>query len=128
MGYLSLPIRESNPEILATPAGGGDVTAVAVTNGGTGHTDGTPTGVVAVGGSGTGLTLDLTISAGVITNAVVNNAGTGYVTGDTVTVPSEGGSGEVLTLTANALTPFINGSPKTGAYIRPRSNINPYHG
>jgi hypothetical protein len=79
-----------------------DVTSHAVLTlntlvGGSGYTGGptfsaTPT----TGGTGTGLQLDITITAGVVTSAVITSghAGGGYTVGDTITAPSlPGGTG-----------------------------------
>lgn len=69
----------------------GPITSLAGIQGGTGYTVGTHLGVPAVGGSGTGATLDLTIGVGgVILTATVANPGTGYQEGDGLTVTSLG--------------------------------------
>jgi len=66
---------------------GAAVTASAVAvinNGASGATN--KTGVATVGGSGTGLTVNLTAGSGVVASAAVNAAGTGYRAGDVVRV------------------------------------------
>lgn len=77
----------------------GPVLSLAITNAGTGLTNGTPTNVAttATSGTGTGLTVNLTVAGGIVTVASVNNPGSGYVTGNTVSVT--GYSGVVLTVT-----------------------------
>lgn len=77
----------------------GVVTAVAITNAGTGLANGTPKAVAttATKGSGTGLTVDITVAGGVVTVAAVAAGGQNYVTGDTVSVA--GHAGVVLTVT-----------------------------
>lgn len=57
--------------------------------GGSGYTAGT--GVATTGGTGTGLTVDTTVSTGAITGIAINAAGSGYTVGDTITV--SGGTG-----------------------------------
>ena len=77
----------------------GVATALAITTGGTGLTDGSPKAVAttATQGSGTGLTVDLTVAGGIVTAATVAAGGSGYATGDTVNVT--GYAGVVLTVT-----------------------------
>lgn len=71
--------------------GSGPITSLYGLQGGTGYTTGTHTNVPAVGGSGTGATLDLTIGAGgVVLSAVINSAGSGYTSGDGLTVTTLG--------------------------------------
>ncbi len=74
------------------------VNTVTIQNGGTGYSS--ATNVVVTGGSGSGLTVNTTVTNNVITSvAVGNNAGAGYKTGDVVVV--YGGDGNAtLTLTA----------------------------
>ena len=71
-------------------ATGGQVTGTSLQVGGTGYT--TATGVTTTGGTGNGLTLDITVDAGnIITSVVINAAGTGYTQFDQVTVTGGGG-------------------------------------
>ena len=57
------------------------------------------TGLATTGGSGTGLTVDLTAAGGVVTGAVVKVAGSGYAVGDVITVAkSNSGTGTNVTL------------------------------
>ena len=58
--------------------------------GGSAYTSGT--NVPAVGGSGTGLTLDFTALSGSVVSATINQAGSGYAAGETVKI---GGYGKV---------------------------------
>jgi len=58
---------------------------------GSGYNVGVHTNVPAVGGHGTGATLDISVGAGgVVVSATLNNPGTGYVPGDGLTVTSLG--------------------------------------
>jgi hypothetical protein len=77
----------------------GPAASVAITAAGTGLTNGTPTGVAttALTGTGSGMTVNLTVAGGIVTVAARNAAGTGYSTGDTVSVT--GYAGVVLTVT-----------------------------
>jgi hypothetical protein len=84
-----------------TPATG-TITTVGGLQGGSGYFTGTHTGVPAVGGRGTGATLDITVGVGgVVLTAVINNPGTGYAEGDGLTVTSIGpGAGFAVFVTA----------------------------
>lgn len=66
----------------ATVSGGG-VTAISITNGGSGYTS-APT-ISFSGGGGTGAAATATITGGVVTAVTVNTAGTGYTSAPTVT-------------------------------------------
>lgn len=74
------------------PCNGGNVVSA-----GTGYS--TATGLATTGGSGTGLTLNITTNSGNIATAVVNNGGSGYTAGDVVTVVQGGGSGGAVNIT-----------------------------
>ena len=67
----------------------GVVTGVTIAAGGSGYTDGT--GVAVSGGSGSGLTVDITTTAGEVTGASVASGGQDYVAGETVTISGGGG-------------------------------------
>ena len=85
-------------DALAAQAGPSQgVTVLRLTTPGTGY--GTAAGVATSGGSGTGLTVDITAVAGAITVVVVNAPGTGYTVGDVVTVTGGGGNA-TLTIAA----------------------------
>jgi hypothetical protein len=73
-----------------------DYSNVAVTAPGTGYVTGTA--IATTGGTGTGLTVDITAVAGAITAATIANPGSGYLTGDIVTVNSGNVDG-TLTIT-----------------------------
>jgi len=53
--------------------------------GGTGYANGTYTAAT-TGGTGTGMTLNITVAGGVVTSATIHNPGNGYVAGDTLTI------------------------------------------
>src|SRR3990172_4675311 len=76
--------------------------------GGTGYTAGVK---ATTGGTGTGLTVDITVSGGVIQTAAISNAGTGYTTGDTVAIA--GGTGG--TINVATIEPVIIRIPTTKA-------------
>jgi hypothetical protein len=87
---------------------------------GTGYTTATGVATTSAGG-GTGLTVDITDTAGVITAIAINNAGTGYEVGDTITIVG-GSTPEILTVTAvTYANPAINATPliDTLSYSRP---------
>jgi len=71
--------------------GSGPIGSLCNLQGGTGYFTGTHLGIPAVGGSGTGATLDLTIGVGgVVLTATLNSAGSGYTVGDGLTVTTLG--------------------------------------
>lgn len=76
------------------------ITLGAVT--GTGYS--TATGVATTGGTGTGLTVDITVTTGNVTAVTVANPGSGYTTGDVITIVQGGGASddETATLTVTA--------------------------
>ena len=79
-----------------------DRTSVVITNGGSGYktadgdASGTRLNVATAGGSGNGLTLDLTIASGVITAVAIRNQGSGYKLDDSVSLNVSPGSGCAL--------------------------------
>ena len=62
------------------------VDALTITNGGGAYS--LTIGASTTGGSGTGLTVDITenVGTGAVTTVVINNPGTGYIDGETVTI------------------------------------------
>ena len=70
---------------------------IAVADGGTGYT--TASGVATTGGAGTGLTVDITDTAGVVTGALINAAGSDYKVGDVVTITGGNGDATVTVTT-----------------------------
>ena len=66
-----------------------------ISAGGTGYSNGTA--VATTGGTGSGMTVDITQTAGVIDSIRVNATGSGYAAGDVVTV-STGGANATFTL------------------------------
>jgi hypothetical protein len=71
----------------------GPVTGVLVALGGTGYLSNN--GVATTGGSGSGLTVDITVPDGRVTSAVVRNAGSGYKVGDSVTITTGDGTASI---------------------------------
>jgi len=71
------------------------VGSISITSGSSGYANGTYLDVNLNGGSGSGLTADITVSGNAVTNVVVNNAGSNYLVGDTLSVLSTdvGGTG-----------------------------------
>jgi hypothetical protein len=86
----------------------GVVTSLVVTTPGSGYVNGTYTSLTATGGTGTLLTLNITVAGGVVTAVSTgNNVGTAYATGDIVstTIPG-GGSGFTATITIRTAAMF----------------------
>lgn len=82
VGYATLARRTGSGATALADIGGGGITGVLVTSGGTGYLT-APT--VVFGGPGTGATAVAVVSNGAITAINVTNAGTGYTTQPTVT-------------------------------------------
>jgi len=102
----------------------GTISGLGPIRGGYGYTTGPFTNVPAVGGHGTGATLDLNVGAGgVVVNAVINNPGTGYVAGDGLTVTTIGpGTGFAVLITSVTVV-NSGGDPRWSQ--APRRLINP---
>ena len=103
----------ADPIISPFAAEGGNVTALTVTDGGSGYTAGTNQATTATSGSGSGLTLDTTVVAGEITAVALGDTlGSGYVDGDVVEVAG-GTPGDLakitLTVSAEGIVAIING-------------------
>jgi hypothetical protein len=72
----------------------GVVTALGPVRGGYGYNTGTYLSVAAVGGSGTGATLDIAVDVnGNVTTATINAPGSGYAVGDGLGIASPGAAG-----------------------------------
>ena len=106
LGQLIHDTTVYGPNLLNT--GVGSLTS-SITTDASGATDGTYTGKPGVtagyttSGSGTGLTITVTISGGVATVVTINTAGTGFEIGDTITIANTvigGASNLIITLTA----------------------------
>ena len=78
----------------------GGISAVNVTNGGTGYTT-APT-VAITGGGGTGATATATVSAGVITGVTITNPGSGYTGTPTVAFTGAGTGGAATAVVAES--------------------------
>lgn len=101
----SMQMLLADPIISPFAAEGGNVTALAVADGGAGYTAGT--NVATTGGSGSGLTLDTTVVAGEITAVALGDTlGSGYVDGDVVEVVG-GTPGDLATITLTVTTEGI---------------------
>lgn len=82
------------------------VVDTTITAGGTGYTS-PQTGAATIGGSGSGLTVSTTVSAGAVATITVVNPGTGYKKGDIITV--DGGNDDAtftVDSTSNLPTKF----------------------
>jgi hypothetical protein len=72
----------------------------AITNAGSGYTDG-DIPLSLSGGGGSGATVLATIAGGVVTDVVVTNPGTGYTSNPTLTISSGSGSDAAVAVTLN---------------------------
>ena len=75
--------------------------------GGTGYTNGTYSGYILSGGSGSGASANITVSGNTVTAVVISTGGLGYVVGDVLSAAIPGGSSFVYTVTAVTGTDFI---------------------
>jgi len=87
-------------------AGGGAVTGITITAGGTGYTS-APT-ITITGGGGTGATATATVTSGAVTAVSVSSGGTNYGVAPSVTFSGGGGSGAAATAVVSASTPMID--------------------
>ena len=97
----------------------GAVGAIAINAGGTGYSD--ATNVATTGGTGSGLTVDITVTAGVITNIEIAKMGEDYTDGDTITVTGGGGNATAtITLAEPNLLCLLYTSPSPRDRTRSR--------
>lgn len=64
----------------------GEVTSLINLSGNSTYGDGPYTGISTTGGSGTGLTINATVTSGVLSGITINNGGSGYVQGETINI------------------------------------------
>ena len=115
-------VNPGTPSIPAVPASLA-ITALDDTSltGGSGYLDGAYTGVPLTGGTGTGATANINITAGAVDSVVLVSGGSGYTVGDTLSATDldlggNGGSGfdiDVLTVDTT-VTPAVPGTPAGG--------------
>ena len=92
----------------------GGAATVSITTGGSGYPS--ASNVSTTGGSGTGLTVNITVSTGVVTGVAINAAGSGYKVGDVVTI--EGGTGATLTINSiDAVDSTVVSAVDTGQFV-----------
>jgi hypothetical protein len=97
-------------------ASSGIPTAITVVNQGTGY--GNETGASTTGGTGTGLTLDITASiGGLVTDATIDTAGTGYKVADVVVIDAGNGDAEITIDTLYSIPTDYNNLLVT--YVKP---------
>ena len=104
-----------------------EVTAVAITSGGTGFTPGSYVNVATTGGTGSGLTLDITVGGpGVINSVSINNNGSNYTNGDVVqpVIRVGAGSGAQLTLTVESASTMKD---VVSEFLPDGTTDNPYY-
>lgn len=82
----------------------GQITTVAITNAGTGYTNGVYQNVPLTGGSGANATADILVVGGVITNVTLKFGGNFYVVGDTLSCSSIGSTGNNFALSVTGVS------------------------
>tara|TARA_R110000824_G_scaffold46455_3_gene133468 strand:+ start:1 stop:1497 length:1497 start_codon:yes stop_codon:yes gene_type:complete len=102
----------------------GPAATLTITTAGTGYSNGT--GVATTGGSGTGLTVNVTVISAPdpLAAAAINAAGTGYKVGDIVTVTGGGGDAK-LTIASVAASTTVS-AEDTDAELHNFTDLVPY--
>ncbi len=77
---------------IANANASGAKTLGSISNGGTGYAAGSAIATTSAG-SGTGLTVDVTVSSGVVTGVTINDDGTGYAASEVITITNANASG-----------------------------------
>lgn len=90
----------AHPGWVKTTVGTGPVTAIAVTAGGTGYSNGAA--LTISGGGGSGAAGTIVVSGGAITGVVITAGGSGYTSAPTVTAPTGTGATFSVTLGGRA--------------------------
>ena len=83
----------------------GGIAVVSISDPGSGYTDGTYSFQPLTGGSGTGATATIVVSAGVVTTVTINDKGRNYVVGDTLTASLPAGID--FEITVDETTDFV---------------------
>lgn len=98
----------------------------SITNGGSGYADGTYSTVALTGGTGTGLTADITVASGVVTTVTINSSSTleDYSIGDVLSAADAdlgagGGSGLEITVGGDGDGQVVVVSPGTYQEVAP---------
>lgn len=94
-------------EIAAAGSGGGAVTAIAVTNGGSGYAAGAAVTVTGANGGAAGFTGQAVVKDGAITSATVSNGGSGYTSAAVSAVGTGTGFAATVTLSGGAVTGIV---------------------
>lgn len=98
-------------DIAPTMAPGGSISAINVTNGGTGYTS-APT-VALTGGGGSGATATAIVDSGTVIGVTITNPGSGYTTAPTVAFTGGAGSGAAGTAQRSAEPEMVLPSTRT---------------
>lgn len=94
--------QQSIISIGTTPGTAAGSTTVVITNGGSGIANGTYTGQLLTGGTGTGMTANFVVVGGIITSLIITNPGSGYTTGNVLSVSLLGFTSPSFTATVSA--------------------------
>ena len=94
-GNLTGATRGANSTSAASHTGGGPLTGILITNGGSGYSSAPTVGFTGGGGSSAAATA--TITAGIVTLVTITNAGSGYTSTPTISFSGGGGSNAAAT-------------------------------
>ena len=83
----------------------GGVTGVSISDGGGSYVDATDVATLSATSAGTGMTVDITTTAGAVTSVTINRPGSGYAVSDFVTITG-GNSAAELSITSISTTVF----------------------
>ena len=98
--------KDVNVIVAGTVGAQNTVTALTITAGGSGYSNGT--GVATTGGSGTGLTVNTTVTGNAVTAVAINAAGSGYKLGDIITISTGGANATVRVDSVQSLLPAVS--------------------
>ena len=83
----------------------GAISSLLITGTGLGYSN--ATNVPTIGGTGTGLTLNIVTAGGIITSVVINNAGQGYTVGNTIFIQQGNNLASISVLTIVTIPPNV---------------------
>lgn len=110
---------------VTTLTNAGLVDTLTIVNAGTGYTNGSYAGVATTGGSGTGLTVNVTVVGTVVTVVAKVAPGSGYLDGDLITVSNTliGGTGSGLSVQVKTASAIVANNATVILAANPGNNF-----